>query len=142
MRAKNRFLTFVLAAMIVAVLAVVARWEHNGVFQKPPEPTPTPVPTVTPIPDSPLRGGVCITELKEKNRTAGTDEDGDFSDWIEIGNLTDRDVSLAGWRIADREDRWGWTFTDCTLRAGERLLVFADRKDRAGDIPHTNFALS
>ena len=142
MRAKNRFLTFVLAAMIVAVLAVVARWEHNGVFQKPPEPTPTPVPTVTPIPDSPLRGGVCITELMEKNRTAGTDEDGDFSDWIEIGNLTDRDVSLAGWRIADREDRWGWTFTDCTLRAGERLLVFADRKDRAGDIPHTNFALS
>jgi len=142
MRAKNRVLTLFLAAMIVAVLASVALLEHRGAFVVPTPPPPTPTPTATPIPDSALRGRVLITELMEKNRSVGTDEDGEYSDWIEIANLSDTDVPLENWRIADREDRWGWSFPALTLSAGERLLVFADRKDRAQTPPHTDFALS
>ena len=142
MRAKNRFLTLVLAAMIVAVLAAVALWEHGGGRAFPTPPPPIPTPTATPIPDSALRGRVRITELLEKNRSVGTDEDGDYADWIEISNLSGADVPLENWRIADRADRWGWTFPAMTLRSGERLLVFADRKDRALAVPHTDFALS
>ena len=143
MRAKNKALIVVLIAMILAVVGAVAVWEHLSARRAAmAEPTETPEPTVMELPVSALSGKVVITELMEKNRSVGMDEDGDFSDWIEISNLSGAAVELEGWRIADRVDRWGWTFGQTTLENGARLLVFADRKDRTGPVPHTNFALS
>ena len=37
--------------------------------------------------------GVVISELMPINRTTLPDEDGDFSDWIEIHNPTDQPVN-------------------------------------------------
>lgn len=88
------------------------------------------------------RTDVLITELMIKNRTTLRDEDGDFPDWIELTNASKKAVSLKNWRIADREGRDGWILPDIKLEAGERLIVFASRKDRGGETLHVDFALS
>ena len=91
---------------------------------------------------SALRGKLRITEVMVKNRTTLRDGDGDFSDWIELANLSDGPLSLAGCRIADRERRKGWTLPGRELAPGERLILFASRKNRVGQELHTDFALS
>ena len=58
---------------------------------------------------SPLQGELRITELMEKNRSVLRDEDGDYSDWIELANVSDEAINLEGCRIADRVGRYGWT---------------------------------
>ena len=136
MRIVNRLLMLVLAALIGAVLVKVAL-EEAAIAALPTE-TPAPTPT----PDSALLGKLRITELMEKNRTVLMDEDGDFSDWIELTNVSDETLELTGCRIADREGRCGWTFPERSLAPGERLVIFASRKDRQGDELHTDFALS
>nr|MCR5663245.1 CotH kinase family protein [Oscillospiraceae bacterium] len=88
-------------------------------------------------------GAIRLSELMVKNGAALRDEDGDFSDWIELENRSDRPVELAGWRLSDKKSAdKGWTFPAVTLEPGERLLVFASGKDRRGEALHTDFALS
>ena len=87
-------------------------------------------------------GSVIISELMEKNRAVLRDEDGDFSDWIELHNVSDKAVSLGGWRISDKSGEPGWAFPDVTIEPGEYLLVFASGKDKSGSELHTDFSLS
>jgi len=73
------------------------------------------------------------------------DEDGDFSDWIEIYNPTDTPVDLNGWYLTDDANNLTqWSFPDMTLAANDHLLVFASDKDRriATEPLHTNFKLT
>lgn len=87
-------------------------------------------------------GSVIISELMEKNRAVVRDEDGDFSDWIELHNVSGKAVSLGGWRISDKSGEPGWAFPDATIEPGEYLLVFASGKDKSGSELHTDFSLS
>ena len=83
-----------------------------------------------------------ISEVMAKNRSVRKDAYGGFSDWIELENISDHDLSLAGWHISDKEDGLGWAFPDVTLPAGGRLLLFASGRDsREGEL-HTDFSLS
>lgn len=113
-----------------------------------PEPAPTPAPTAAPAPTlSPEEqnrglGQVVISEFMEKNRTTLRDEDGDFSDWIELYNQSGQRVELSGWTISDKENKQGWTLPATSLDPGQRLLLFASGKDRSGQQLHTDFALS
>ena len=115
-----------------------------------PEPSPAPAPTLTPAPEttpgrrasSPEAGKVRIAELMEKNKSTLPDEDGDFSDWIELWNCSDETVELTGWRLADDEDKPGWVLPELTLAPDERCVIFASRKDRRGEELHTDFAVS
>ncbi len=95
-----------------------------------------------PTPDSELSGKLLITEIMEKNHATLPDEDGDFPDWLELANISDEPISLSGFRIADRDGRKGWHFPDVSLASGERLILFASKKDRQGTFLHTDFALS
>lgn len=85
-----------------------------------------------------------ITEFMAANDAGLVDEDGDFSDWIEIHNPTNEAVTLDGWSLTDNADelsRWG--FPNRSLAPGEYALVFASGKDRTpteGEL-HTNFRL-
>ncbi|MEI3086107.1 MAG: lamin tail domain-containing protein [Oscillospiraceae bacterium] len=63
-------------------------------------------------------GSVIISELMEKNRAVLRDEDGDFSDWIELHNVSDKAVSLGGWRISDKSGEPGWAFPEATIEPG------------------------
>ena len=86
-------------------------------------------------------GKVLISELMGKNHATLRDEDGDFSDWIELVNSTDETLDMTGWHISDKEGETGWTFPAMTLQAGERILVFASGKDRPETL-HTDFSIS
>ena len=85
---------------------------------------------------------VIISELMEKNRAVLRDGDGDVSDWIELHNVSDKAVSLGGWRISDKSGDLGWAFPEVTIEPGEYLVVFASGKDKTGSELHTDFSLS
>ncbi len=85
-----------------------------------------------------------VTEFLASNSAVLADEDGDFSDWIEIHNPSGKSASLTGWYLTDdAEEPDKWAFPSVTLAAGEYLVVFASGKDRsvAGSELHTSFKL-
>ena len=145
MRIGNRLLLLVLAAIMLGVMVKVALWEQDALRsaeEAAATPPPTATPEPTPTPPSALLGKLLLTELMEKNRTTLSDGDGDCADWIELTNVSGETVELKGCRVSDREKRYGWVFPEKSLLPGERVLLFASGKDRAGDELHTNFALS
>ena len=86
-----------------------------------------------------------INEFMALNQTTLTDEDGDYSDWIEIYNPTAAVIQLFGWSLTDDKTLpQKWIFPNISLNPGEYLVVFASGKDRsiAGSELHTNFRLS
>jgi hypothetical protein len=92
----------------------------------------------------PRPGGVILSEVVPDNQKTLRDEDGDYEDWIELQNVTDQDLSLAGWHLSDDPtDTHPWTFPDITLPARGFLVVFASGKDRASATHrlHTDFKL-
>lgn len=101
------------------------------------EPEPEPEPEVF-IPDENAEK-IRVSELMVKNRATLPDEDGDFPDWIELENISGDTVELTGWTLRDSEKSPGWALPETVLGPGERLLIFASGKDRAG---HASFSLS
>lgn len=86
-----------------------------------------------------------ITEFLAANDAGLADDDGAFSDWIEIHNPDDLPVSLAGYSLTDNPaDLRRWRFPAVALDPGAYLVVFASGKDRPdpGAPLHTNFQLS
>ena len=86
-----------------------------------------------------------ISEFMADNGSTLADEDGDFSDWIEIVNVSSGSVDLNGWYLTnDSVDLTKWIFPSVTLEPGEYLVVFASEKDRRnpGSELHTNFNLN
>jgi CotH kinase protein/Chitobiase/beta-hexosaminidase C-terminal domain/Lamin Tail Domain/PA14 domain len=91
------------------------------------------------------RAAVVISEVVADNATGLQDEDGAFSDWIELHNDGAAAVNLAGWALTDEvsdDNKWG--FPAVSIGAGQFLVVFASGKDRrvVGANLHTNFSLS
>jgi len=86
-----------------------------------------------------------INEFMAVNDATLADEDGDWSDWIEIHNGSAVAVDLAGWYLTDDAAELDkWQFPSVSLPADEYLVVFASGKDRAafGAELHTSFKLS
>jgi hypothetical protein len=88
---------------------------------------------------------VTVNEFMASNRTTIEDPDypGTFPDWIELLNLTDAEVDLAGYTITD-------DFTECdesvfpegvTIDPGGFLLLWADHDQEEGPT-HLDFALN
>jgi len=95
----------------------------------------------------PLRAAedVVISEFAASNSNGLRDEDGAYSDWIELFNAGTNAVNLAGWGLSDSAgDRFKWQLPATNLSAGSFLVVFASGKDRrvAGAPLHANFQLS
>ena len=78
------------------------------------------------------------------NKSTISDEDGDFSDWIEIHNPTTTAINLSNWCLTDNADNLTkWRFPAITIAPGNFLIVWASSKNRLNtDQLHTNFALS
>ncbi|YCM42966.1 CotH kinase family protein [Verrucomicrobiaceae bacterium 227] len=86
-----------------------------------------------------------ITEFVAGNTKGLQDEDGEFSDWIEIHNRNPFDLSLAGWHLTDDASDFGrWEFPALSMAPNSYLVVFASGKDRRvpGSELHTDFKLS
>lgn len=78
------------------------------------------------------------------NSATLADEDGAFSDWIEIYNPDAAAVSLSAWFLTDNtKERKKWQFPAITLPSKGYLVVFASGKNRRDPARtlHTNFAL-
>src|ERR1035437_8606388 len=88
---------------------------------------------------------VVISEFMAINNTTLTDEDGAYSDWIELYNTSTNTVDLGGWYLADNATNLThWMFPSTNLGPSQFLVVFASNKNRrvAGAPLHTNFKLS
>jgi CotH kinase protein/Lamin Tail Domain/Secretion system C-terminal sorting domain/Fn3 associated/Divergent InlB B-repeat domain len=97
------------------------------------------------IPISAFSQNLYINEIMSLNSSTITDEDGDFSDWIEIYNGSPSTINLEGYFISDDPDiPVKWSFPNATVEADSFLLIFASDKDRNywPNELHTNFRLS
>ena len=143
---KKSLIALAATAAAVIIIALAAALLPGGGQGAPEQPAATARPTATPGPDpeelSRGAGQVVISEFMEKNRTTLRDEDGDFSDWIELWNRSDEAVDISGWNLSDRENQLGWTLPEMSLQPGERIVIFASGKDRQGEQLHTGFSLS
>jgi hypothetical protein len=86
-----------------------------------------------------------ITEFMAANTATFADEDGAYSDWIEIYNPGPAPVNLSGWFLTDTAtNRTKWQFPTLSLAAEEFVVVWASNKNRREPARplHTNFALS
>ena len=77
-------------------------------------------------------GNVQINELMSANDSVLADEDGDFSDWIELYNAGTQTVELGNHGLSDDPRRpFKWRFLNPPpLAPGDFLVVFASGKDR------------
>lgn len=87
---------------------------------------------------------VMISEFVASNHTGLQDEDGKFSDWIELYNAGDEPVSLLGWALTDDPlNPAKWLLPDVVIEPADYLIVFASGENRSavpGEL-HTNFKL-
>ena len=91
-----------------------------------------------------LAAAPVISELMAVNTSYLADEDGEYSDWLELANLGDQPISLQGWYLTDDATQLAkWPLPNVVLAPGEHQLVFASGKDRrdVAKTLHTNFRL-
>ncbi len=92
-----------------------------------------------------MRADPVITEFMAANSANLRDDDGAFSDWIELHNPDPFPVNLEGWYLTDSaSNTTKWRLPGVTLPADGYLVVFASNKNRSDPSSplHTNFALS
>jgi len=88
---------------------------------------------------------VTITEFVASNSSGLPDENGDYSDWLELFNNGTNTVNLDGWFLTDSPaNLTKWRFPATNLAPNRFLIVFASGKNRAvaGAPLHANFQLS
>jgi hypothetical protein len=79
-----------------------------------------------------LATDLIVSEFLATNTANLADQDGEFSDWIEIQNTTGSPIDLAGWSLTDDPANLAkWQFPSQVVPAGGYLVVFASGKDRA-----------
>lgn len=91
-----------------------------------------------------LRADPVISEFLAANTRVLADDDGKFSDWIEIHNPDATAANLAGWYLTDDvKELKKWQFPAVTIPAGGYLLVWASGENRRDPVKplHTNFSL-
>ena len=86
---------------------------------------------------------VVINEFMADNETTVTDPQGEYEDWIELHNVTDQPVSLAGRYLSDESgNARKWPFPAGTMiPANGYLVVWADEDTTATPGFHASFKL-
>ncbi len=88
-----------------------------------PDKTASAVETVAEIASS---RGVRINEVMTSNKTALSDENGAYPDWIELINASNEPVDITGWSLLDKASRTTYfSFPEYRLDPGETVLVYA-----------------
>ena len=88
--------------------------------------------------------GLVISEVMPSNAAAVTDENGNYTDWIEIWNSTNHTINLEGLGLSDKGDRIRFLFPDVSLEADGRVVVFCDNTNQSDPNRafHAKFKLS
>lgn len=92
-------------------------------------------------------GAIIINEVMADAKSGLTDEDGEFSDWIELYNTTNQTISLENYALSNKENKpLKWHFPEgATIAPGGYYVVFCSGKDKVEEstgVPHTNFRIS
>ncbi len=113
----------------------VATPVDKNVFAVLNEPVAAPVATNSPV---------VINELMANNTQSISDPQGEYDDWIELHNVSDKEVDLSGMYLSDsRKNLRKWAFpANTTIPAGGYLIVWADGDDTDEPGLHANFKLS
>lgn len=84
-----------------------------------------------------------ISEFMASNKSTIADGNGEFSDWIEIYNPTDKSVNLFSYGLSDDSTDIKWTFPEVVLEPGQYTVVFAASKSsKTNGVYHTGFKLN
>ncbi len=86
-----------------------------------------------------------INEVLADNNGGLSDEDGEYTDWIEIYNYGEEEINLKGYGITtDLEEPFYWTFPDINIYPKSFIIVRASGKDRKDNLKflHTNFKIN
>lgn len=88
--------------------------------------------------------GLVISEVMTSNQTSMPDENGEFSDWVEIWNSSSHEIDLHNVGLSDDVLSIKFLFPRITLQPDERLIVICDKKNQAmaGKPLHAKFGLS
>ena len=99
---------------------------------------------LAPLAGMPLRAQVILSEFMADNKTTLADNYSQFSDWIELSNISTTNVNLLNWGLTDNASGSTWLFPSTNLAAGSTLIVFASGRDIRipGATLHTDFKLS
>ena len=86
-----------------------------------------------------------INEIMSNNQQSLADEDGDFPDWIELYNPSDRPIQLDDLSLSDNAANLGkWKLPNVAIEPKGYLIVFASGKNRSLETSplHANFKIS
>ena len=91
-------------------------------------------------------GSLVINEICASSITTLKDEDGEYPDWIELRNLSNKRIDLSNYALSDSPDSLvKWRFPQgCVIEPGGYFVVYASGKERAGvngGWPHAGFKL-
>ena len=88
--------------------------------------------------------GVLITEVMAANTRTVADDQGRYSDWVELHNPTDTPIALAGYTLTDDPAAPAkWSLPVATLAPGAFLVIWASGLDQVtAEGWHTSFRLS
>ena len=75
--------------------------------------------------------GLVISEVMASNRSSVPDENGQFNDWVEIWNSTDKPMDLTNVGLSDRADSVRFLFPSMILAPNGRVVVFASDTNSA-----------
>ena len=92
-------------------------------------------------------GVLMLNEVVPSPKSGLRDEDGDFSDWVELYNAGSQDIKLGNYALSDDETKPAkWPFPkDAVIPAGGYYIVFCSGKNKVEEstrYPHTNFSIS
>ncbi len=90
-------------------------------------------------------GGFYINEIVASNSYTYKDNDGEYSDYIELYNSNNYDINLSGYRLTDSLFEVNkWRFPDITIKANSYLIIFASGKNKCKESVkcHVNFKLN
>ena len=87
---------------------------------------------------------IVINEIMAFNSRRLRDPQGEYDDWIELYNRSDKEISLSRMYLSDnKENPLKWTFPkNAKIPAGSYLIVWADEDQTDHPGLHTNFKLS
>ncbi len=85
-----------------------------------------------------------INEISAEDQQSIYDEDGDFSDFIELYNTSEETLDISGYFLSDDPDKPSkYQIKEYVMQPGEFLIIFASDKDKDDNgYIHTNFQLS
>ena len=96
-------------------------------------------------PGSQDRQGVRILRVMTSNPATCMPVGGEYTDWVEVANLSAETVNLDGWRLSAGMDvREGCVFPDVVLEPRQSVVVYAGKRPAAApaDALFANFTLS